>query len=50
MVKKKLKSPAFARAVRREPIYDIERVGLTLDELIELSLGAMNAIHDELGL
>jgi len=49
-VKKKLKSPAFARAVRREPIYDIEKVGLGLDEFIELSLGATNAIHDELGL
>ena len=49
-VKKKLKTPAFARAVRREPIYDIEKAGLTLDEFIELSLGAVNAIHDEIGL
>lgn len=49
-VRKKLKAPAFARAVRREPIYDIEKVGLALDEFIELALDAMRAIADELDL
>ncbi len=49
-VKKKLKTPAFARAVRREPIYDVEKVGLTLDEFIQLALDAIGEIHDELGL
>jgi len=49
-VKKKLKAPAFARAVQREPIYDIEKTGLTLDEFIALGLDAMNEIHDEIGL
>ncbi|MBN1919585.1 MAG: HDIG domain-containing protein [Verrucomicrobia bacterium] len=49
-VKKKLKAPAFARAVQREPIYDVEKIGLTLDEFIQLSLGALNEIHDEIGL
>ena len=49
-VRKKLKTPAFARAVRREPIYDVEKTGLTLDEFIALALDALNAIHDELGL
>ena len=49
-VKKKLKSAAFARAVRREPIYDVEKIGLTLDEFIQLALDAMGEIHDELGL
>jgi putative nucleotidyltransferase with HDIG domain len=49
-VRKKLKTPAFARAVRREPIYDIEKTGLALDEFIELSLAAMREISDEIGL
>jgi putative nucleotidyltransferase with HDIG domain len=49
-VKKKLKAPAFARAVRREPIYDVEKIGVPLDEFIQLSLDAMGEIHDEIGL
>ena len=49
-VKKKLKSPGFARAVRREPIYEVEKIGLTLDEFVQIALDAMGEIHSELAL
>lgn len=47
---KKLKKKDFAKAVRRDLIYDIEKTGITLEKFIELALEAMNGISEEIGL
>ena len=47
---KKLKKKDFAKAVRRDLIQDIEKVGITLEEFIEIALDAMNEHSEELGL
>ncbi|MBN2015442.1 HD domain-containing protein [Candidatus Dojkabacteria bacterium] len=47
---KKLKKKDFARKVHREFIYDIEKAGVSLEELINLSLNALAEIADEIGL
>jgi predicted hydrolase (HD superfamily) len=47
---KKLKDKSFARAVRRDLIFDIEKVGISLEELVEISLNALNEINEEIGL
>lgn len=49
-VRKRMKESAFARKVNREVIRECERIGVPLEEFIELSLGAMQGIADELGL
>ncbi|MDR5693767.1 MAG: HDIG domain-containing protein [Armatimonadota bacterium] len=50
-VKRKLKDKAFARAVRREDILKgAELLGISLDEHIEVVLGAMQEIAPTLGL
>jgi putative nucleotidyltransferase with HDIG domain len=50
-VKKKFKSPAFAAGTRREEILLCEeKLGMTLDELIGISLTAMQGVAEELGL
>ena len=49
-VRKRMKEPAFARNVNREIIRECERLGLSLEEFIELSLRAMQDIGQELGL
>ena len=49
-IKKKMKDKSFAAKVSREMIGECEQLGLSLDEFIELSLGAMQEISDELGL
>ena len=49
-IKKKLKDKTFAANVNREMISECEKLGLSLDEFIELSLKAMQNISDELGL
>ena len=50
-VKKKFKDKSFARGTRREDIALCEeKLGIPLDEFIGLSLGAMQAISDDLGL
>jgi len=50
-VKKKFKQPSFARGVNRDVIAKSpELIGLSLDELIALSLDAMKKIRDRLGL
>ena len=46
---KKLKKKDFAKAVRRDLIYDIEKVGISLERFIQLSLDAVNEISDEVG-
>ncbi|MDD4351863.1 MAG: lysine--tRNA ligase [Candidatus Gracilibacteria bacterium] len=49
-VKKKMKDKSFAAKVNREVIKEIEQVGITLDEFLEIALKAMQEISDELGL
>lgn len=49
-VKKKFKKKDFAKAVRRELIYDIEKIGMLLDEFIEISLKSLREIDTEIGL
>lgn len=47
---KRMKEKGFARGVRREAIRECEKLGLSLEEFAELSLKAMQGIHDQLGL
>jgi predicted hydrolase (HD superfamily) len=47
---KKLRDKSFARAVRRDLIFDIEKVGISLEELVEISLGSLCEISEEIGL
>lgn len=49
-VTKRMKQPAFARAVSRETIMECEKIGLTLEEFIALSIDAMKTVADDLGL
>ena len=49
-VKKKFKKKDFAKAVRRELIYDIEKIGMSLDEFIEIPLKSLREIDTEIGL
>ena len=49
-IKKRMKKKDFARNVSRETIMECEKIGLTLDEFVEISLTAMQGIADELGL
>lgn len=41
-LKKKMKDKAFARAVNRETIKECEKIGLTLDEFLGISVEAMS--------
>jgi len=47
---KRMKKKDFARAVSREIIAECERLGVPLDQFVELCLGAMRGIADDLGL
>ncbi|MGI6484197.1 MAG: HD domain-containing protein [Candidatus Dojkabacteria bacterium] len=49
-VLKKLKKKDFAKAVRRDLIYDIEKAGISLEEFIQIALESLNEISDEIGL
>jgi putative nucleotidyltransferase with HDIG domain len=49
-VGKRFKERSFAAGASREQIASCSNLGLTLDEFIELSLGAMKGIADDLGL
>ncbi|MGV8111337.1 MAG: HDIG domain-containing metalloprotein [Lentimicrobium sp.] len=49
-VVKRMKEKAFAASVRREVILECEKIGLTLDEFVALSITAMAGIADEIGL
>jgi predicted hydrolase (HD superfamily) len=49
-VLKKLKKKDFAKAVRRDLIYDIEKVGISLEEFIQIALEAVNEISEEVGI
>jgi predicted hydrolase (HD superfamily) len=47
---KKLKKKDFAKAVNREYIYDIEKIGISLEKFIEISLDSLKEISEEIGL
>lgn len=47
---KRMKEKSFARAVSREQIRECEKLGLPLEEFVELSLEAMKGISGPLGL
>jgi putative nucleotidyltransferase with HDIG domain len=49
-VKKKMKTKDFARAVKRERIAEHEKLGLDLDEFLDLSIRAMQEVSSDLGL
>ncbi len=49
-LKRKFKSKDFARGVKRERILGIEKLGIPLDEFMQLALEAMKGIARELGL
>jgi putative nucleotidyltransferase with HDIG domain len=49
-VRKRMKKKDFARSVSREDIMLCERLGLELDEFIEISVRAMEGVAEELGL
>ncbi len=49
-VVKRMKEKAFAASVSRENILECEKIGIPLEEFVELSLKAMNEISEQLGL
>ena len=49
-VVKRMKEKAFAASVSRENIRECEKIGIPLEEFVELSLKAMGEISDRLGL
>ncbi len=48
-LKKKIKDKAFAAAVRRDLILDIEKAGMPLNKFLEISIKAMQSIAKEIG-
>jgi predicted hydrolase (HD superfamily) len=49
-VRKRMKEPSFAASVKREHILECEKIGIPLDEFIQISVDAMREISDEIGL
>jgi putative nucleotidyltransferase with HDIG domain len=49
-ITKRMKEKAFAASVNRDTIRECEKIGLSLDEFVEISLGAMRGIATRLGL
>jgi len=49
-VVKRMKEKAFAASVDRDIIRECERLGLSLEEFVEICLKAMQSVSDELGL
>ncbi len=49
-LKKKFKDKTFAANCKRELVIEIEKTGLSLDEFFELSINALKAIREEIGL
>jgi len=47
---KRMKEKAFAKNVRREAILECQRLGLSLEEFVEISLRAMQEMSQDLGL
>lgn len=48
-VTKRMKEKLFAASVKRESIMECEKIGLPLDQFVELSLNALIPIESELG-
>jgi len=49
-ITKRMKRKDFARGVNRDIILECEKLGLTLDQFVELSLTAMQGVAGQLGL
>jgi len=49
-VRKRMKEKAFAASVNRDHIMECEKIGIPLDEFIQLSVDAMRDIAKEIGL
>ena len=49
-VRKRMKEKAFAASVNRDHILECEKIGIGLDEFIQLSVDAMRGISDDIGL
>ena len=49
-VTKRMKQKAFAASVKRENILECEKIGIPIDEFVELSISAMAGISEDLGL
>ena len=49
-VRKRMKEKAFAAGVNRDHIMECEKIGIPLDEFVQLSVDAMREISDEIGL
>jgi len=49
-VVKRMRQSAFAASVRREHIYECEKIGLSLEEFVTIALDSMKEIGAEIGL
>ncbi len=49
-ITKRMKEKAFAASVNRDTIRECEALGLSLEEFVEISLGAMQGVAGRLGL
>jgi len=49
-ITKRMKEKAFAASVNRDTIRECEKIGLPLEEFVEISLGAMREIAGRIGL
>jgi len=49
-ITKRMKEKAFAASVNRDTIRECEKIGLPLEEFVEISLGAMQEIAGRIGL
>jgi putative nucleotidyltransferase with HDIG domain len=49
-VRKRMKEKAFAASVNRDHILECEKIGIPLDEFIQISVDAMRGISDYIGL
>jgi uncharacterized protein len=49
-VTKRMKEKAFAASVNRDHILECEKIGLPLDEFVDISIKAMQEISDQIGL
>ena len=49
-VRKRMKEKAFAAGVNRDHIMECEKIGIPLDEFVQISVDAMREISNEIGL
>ena len=45
-----MKEKAFAASVKRDHILECEEIGISLDEMVQLSVDAMREISEDIGL